>query len=76
MEVGSAKLISVRSEWPDDLRWVFDLFFTSTYAEGVKALYTPRFIAATREPSKLLYTSWGNEGWTRHFKPWLDKRVP
>jgi hypothetical protein len=75
VEVRSQKLIPVKSEWAEELRWVLDLFLASPQAEGIKSIYTPRFIAASKSQNKLLYTTYGFGGWTDHFKPWLDKRV-
>jgi hypothetical protein len=75
VEVRSQKLIPLKSEWPEELRWVLDLFLVSPEAAGVKAIYTPRFIAASKAQNKLLYTTHGFAGWTERFKPWLDKRL-
>lgn len=52
-----------------------DLFLASPQAEGIKSIYTPRFIAASKARNKMLYTTHGFGGWTDHFQPWLNKRV-
>lgn len=71
----SARAITVRSEWPADLHWVFDLFIQTPSAQDNRAFTTPRFIAASRTQNRILYQGWGETGWKDHFKPWLDKRV-
>ena len=75
VEVASAKLVAMRSEWPEELRWALDLFLASPSAEGIKALYTPRFIIASKRRDKLLHSAHGYRGWTDFAKPWLDKHV-
>jgi hypothetical protein len=75
VEVRSARVLSIRGEWPAEHRWVLDLFLASPHSEGLKSNYTPRFIAASKEKNKMLHTSWGTLGWSDHTKPWLDKHV-
>jgi hypothetical protein len=65
----------VRSEWPDHLRWVLDLFLKTPMSEGIKATYTPRFIIASKQQSLLLYTNAGYGGWTDGVQPWLNKTL-
>lgn len=75
VEVPSARAITVRGEWPEDQRWVFDLFIQTPSAQDNRAYVTPRFIAASRAQNRLLFQASGESGWRDHFKPWLDKRV-
>jgi hypothetical protein len=75
VELASARLLSVRSEWPAETRWIADLFLSSPEAEGVGSLRTPRFIIASRERNAMIYTAWGTEGWRSRIKPWLDQNV-
>lgn len=65
----------MKAEWPEELHWVADLFLASPQAEGIKSIYTPRFIAASKARNKMLYTTYGFSGWMDRFKPWLDKHV-
>lgn len=71
----SARSITRRSEWPENYRWVLDLFLEMEESEGVRSLYTPRFIIASPAERRVLLTTSGNEGWSRTIKPWLDRRV-
>jgi hypothetical protein len=75
VEVRSARSLTRRSEWPEEYRWVLDLFLESDASEGVRSLYTPRFVIASRAENRILLTSSGNEGWSRTIKPWLDRHV-
>ncbi len=73
--MASARLVALRQEWPEDLRWVVDLFNASPYSEGIKSNYTPRFIVASRKRNRILACSYGNNGWNTVIRPWLDKNV-
>jgi len=75
VEVRSARSLTRRSEWPEEYRWVLDLFLESDASEGVRSLYTPRFIIASRAQNRMLLTSSGTEGWRLSVKPWLDRQV-
>jgi len=68
-------VLTKRSEWPDDYRWVLDLFLESEESEGVRSLRTPRFIIASRAEKRMLLTTSGNENWTQVIRPWLDREV-
>ena len=68
-------MLTKRSEWPDDYRWVLDLFLESEESEGVRSLRTPRFIIASRAGKRMLLTTSGNENWTQVIRPWLDREV-
>jgi hypothetical protein len=65
----------VRSEWPEETRWVANLFLASSEAEGVGSMRTPRFIIASKQRNKMIYTAWGTGGWNERIKPWLDQNV-
>jgi hypothetical protein len=54
---------------------VVDLFNESPYSEGMKAIYTPRFIVASKARNRILVCSYGNAGWKNVIRPWLDKNV-
>jgi hypothetical protein len=73
--VRSARILPLRSEWPEDLRWALDLFLASEASEGLRAHYTPRFLFASKAQNKLLFTTYGTNGWTEYGRPWLDKNV-
>lgn len=75
VEVRSARVLTKRSEWPEEYRWVLDVFLESDASEGVRSLYTPRFIIASPAEKRMLLTTSGNEGWSRTIKPWLDRHV-
>ena len=63
----------MRSEWPENMRWVLDLFLKSPDAEGLKSTYSPRFIVASKQQNKMILCSAGEQGWSATVKPWLDK---
>ena len=75
VEVAGPKLVPLRSEWPEELRWVVDLFLASPQADGIESIRTPRFIVASSTRNAMLFTAWGTGGWTEKFKPWLDRNV-
>ena len=75
VEVRSARSLTRRSEWPEEYRWVLDLFLEMEESDGVRSLYTPRFIIASRAEKRVLLTASGNESWSRTIRPWLDRRV-
>lgn len=75
VEVRSARSLTRRSEWPEEYRWVLDLFLESEESDGVRSLYTPRFLIASREQKRLLVIASGFDSWTRVVKPWLDRQV-
>lgn len=71
----SARILTKRSEWPEEYRWVLDLFLDSEESDGVRSLRTPRFIIASRSEKRMLLTTSGNENWTQVVRPWLDRQV-
>jgi hypothetical protein len=73
--VRSARVLTKRSEWPEEYRWVLDLFLEMDESDGVRSLYTPRFIIASRAEKRVLLTTSGNESWSRTIRPWLDRQV-
>lgn len=75
VEVRSARSLTRHSEWPEEYRWVLDLFLEMEESEGVRSLYTPRFIITNRAQKRILLTTSGNESWSRTIRPWLDREV-
>lgn len=75
IELPTARVLTVRREWPPDLQWALQLFLESPDSEGVASMRTPRFLFLSRSENKLLYTTWGYRGWTDYAVPWLDRRV-
>ncbi len=75
VEVRSVRVLTVRREWPEDARWVLDLFLDSPDSEGIKSLYTPRFIIASRKEKRILLCTSGTSGWRDQVKPWLDSNL-
>ena len=75
VELRSARVLTKRSEWPEDYRWVLDLYLESEESEGVRSLYTLRFIVASRAQKRMLLTAVGTDGWRLSVKPWLDRTV-
>ena len=71
----SARVLPIPSEWPPEHRWALDLFLASSHSEGRKAHYTPRFLFLSKVRNKLLFTTWGTEGWREFGQPWLNKNV-
>jgi hypothetical protein len=67
--------VAVRSEWPEEHRWALDLFLASPQSEGIKSNYTPRFLFLSRQQNRLLFTTWGYQGWVNYAQPWLAKRL-
>ena len=75
IELRSARVLTKRSEWPEEYRWVLDLFLESEESEGVRSLRTPRFIVASRAEKRMLLTASGSDNWSSVVKPWLDRTV-
>ena len=75
VEVRSARSLTRRSEWPEEYRWVLDLFLESEESDGVRSFYTPRFIIASRAQKRMLLTASGTDGWRHSVQPWLDRHV-
>lgn len=75
VEIGSFRLLTKRSEWPEPLRWVFDVWDASPTSDGRESLYTPRFIVARESDRSLLFTAAGEYAWRYEIVPFLNRLV-
>jgi hypothetical protein len=73
VEANSNRLMTVRSEWPEDLQWLLEEFKQTDEGRSTYSLHAPRFFVALDR--KIIATSRGRESWTKTIVPTLDRLV-
>jgi hypothetical protein len=62
--------MTLRKEWPEDIRWIVD-HFNDTDEARTRSRWSPRFFVAHR--GKVILTATGDQGWKYDVLPLLQK---
>lgn len=73
VEPYNRRLLTLPSEWPDDIRWVVEEFRKTKEGRGIEQRYSPRFFVAVER--RLVVTDVGLHGWKGTIVPKLRELV-